>query len=118
MFSGTSQSSYAGIAYGYDPRNEGRRKGRRGVRYIQPLETNMCVHVGAAVAMTCIWHHEILDDKLITAAGIETGSTTTTKPPMPASAIKFPAFNIRADMASEIGAFINTRGPLEPVVEL
>ena len=68
--------------------------------------------------MTCIWHHEILDDKLITAAGIETGSTTTTKPPMPASAIKFPAFNIRADMASEIGAFINTRGPLELVVEL
>ena len=78
----------------------------------------MCVHVGAAVAMTCIWHHEILDDKLITAAGIKTGSTTTTKPPTPASAINFPAFNIRADMASEIGAFINTRELLEPVAEL
>ena len=115
MFSGTPQSSYAGIAYGYDPRIEGRRKGRRGVRYIQPLETNICVHVGAAVAMRCIWHHEILDEKFITAAGIKTGSTTTTKP---ASAIKFPAFDIRADMANEICAFINTRELLKPVAEL
>ena len=106
------------IAYGYDPRNEVRRKGRRGVRYIQPRETNMCVHVGAAVAMRCIWHHEILDEKFITAAGIKTGSTTTTKPPKPASAIKFPAFDIRADMANEICAFINTRELLKPVAEL
>ena len=48
----------------------------------------------------------------------ETASTTTTKPPMPASAIKFPIFDIREDMASEIGAFINTRGLLEPIAEL
>ncbi|KAH9985236.1 hypothetical protein BJV77DRAFT_124054 [Russula vinacea] len=42
----------------------------------------------------------------------------TTKPPTPASAIKFPIFDIRADMTSEIGAFINTRGFLESMAEL
>ena len=48
----------------------------------------------------------------------ETAYTTMTKPPTLASAIKFPVFDIRADMASEIGAFINTRGLLEPIAEL
>ena len=48
----------------------------------------------------------------------EMAYTTTTKLPTPASVIKFPIFDIREDMASEIGAFINTRGLLEPMAEL
>ena len=48
----------------------------------------------------------------------EIAYTTTTKPPTPASAIRFPVFNIRADMTIKIGAFINTRRYLESMAEL
>ena len=49
-------------------RNEGSRKGRRGVQHIRALEVDTCLHFGV-VSMRCIQHHAILHEKIIAIVG-------------------------------------------------